>query len=69
MAKRGNPTKGAVAAKVGNYMAEVDTTGMDPSEKAMFRPAGESQWDRVDKSRRKRGLPSLPKPGSKEYRR
>lgn len=26
------------------------------------------QWNRVDKARAVKGLPSLPKPGSKEYR-
>ena len=30
-AKRGNPT-----VKVGNYAAQIDTTGMDPDDKAFF---------------------------------
>lgn len=34
--KRGNPAENTMS-RSGNYSAPVDTTGMDPEEKAMFK--------------------------------
>jgi len=64
----GSPRKNPVA-KVGNYVAPVDTAGMDPE---MISVLGikrqDPQWARVDKARKAKGLKSLPYPGSKEAR-
>ena len=67
-------------AHVGGTMgksAPIDTTGMTAEEKEAFgigKPSDQpgyalEQWKRVNESRKTRGLPALPKPGSRAQRR
>jgi hypothetical protein len=64
---RQNPVKGAVA-KVGNYAAPVDTTGMDKEDIVGLGVKRQTQLGRVNQSRTKRGLKPLIDPASKEAR-
>ena len=68
MAPRKDPVKAAIG-RAGNYIAPVDTTGMDPSViESLGIRRQDAQWGRVDKARKAKGLKSLPMPGSKEAR-